>query len=445
MSSHYDSLRLIIESLPVIDSHDHIIHPDIMTHGRNQDMSIPISLLIETITGPENRIALLSSGMPASLLNDIVSGRMETIASRKSLLHYMHNIENTVSYNWMARGMEELYGFDVRKLNENNWDSLENRMQKAYENRYEWMVEVFDRLQIRTSLLNMGTDAGAYYYGGYLQQLSQADLASDQRCFTRIATFDSYAMDPFAAVTEKYAQLVNVSYNSLEEYEIFLEKLADFFVTKYSVKGFKFSEAYFRRLDYDEIDKETARKAFKKERTEEEKKQLSNYISYRILELAEKHQIPVQFHTGMRWGELSLQDLNPIYMEGTLKRFPNVNFEFMHGGYPHLGEMSVIAANTPNVFINMSYLTIISYEAAAQWLSVCLDMVPSNKITFGCDVFHLETLYGGTMYVKDLIAKVLIQKIENRLLTEEQAVSIAGKLLHDNANRLFSLGFTCLN
>ena len=94
-----------------------------------------------------------------------------------------------------------------------------------------------------------------------------------------------------------------------------------------------------------------------------ERKLLSDYIMYLILELAQQH-----------------------------------------GGYPYLREMSILGANSPNVYLNLSWLPTLSYDVSVSWL-----------------------------------AEVLARKVDRGLLTEEAAVRIAARLMHENVSEIYRI------
>jgi hypothetical protein len=91
------------------------------------------------------------------------------------------------------------------------------------------------------------------------------------------------------------------------------------------------------------------------------------------------------------------------------------------------------------VYLNLSWLTTLSYDLSVQWIGRLLDMVPSNKITIGWDVFNIETLCGACAYTRQMLAEVLAKKVRRGLLTEVQAVRIAEKLMYQNAAELYGI------
>ena len=436
-----------LSQMPSVDAHDHVMHAQMMSNLRhhidydaNADTrTTRPSILACLILDLTNLVQFRVSGMSETTLQGVLSGSLRGDAARNALLEGIENVENTTAFQTMARGIRELYGFDLTHLDLDTWDSLEAQIEERYQDPYGWYAEVLDRMNVSTVLLNMWADKGIFYYGTYQGSMTPAQAVSDERCFTRVATCDSHAVRPFQDVTDRYAELIGCSYGTLSEYEVFLESLARFFVQDRNVKGFKVSEAYFRRLDYTHVDRAAAARCFKKDMSPAEWKTLSDYIMYRILELAEKHAIPVQFHTGMRWGELNIGELKPIHLEEVLRTFPNVKFDLMHGGYPYLNETSILGANTPNVYLNLSWLTMLSYDLSVEWIGRLLDMVPSNKITIGWDVFNIETLCGACAYSKRILADVLARKVKKGFLTGEQATRIAEKLMYENAAGLYGI------
>jgi hypothetical protein len=83
---------------------------------------------------------------------------------------------------------------------------------------------------------------------------------------------------------------------------------------------------------------------------------------------------------------------------------------------------------------------IISPWVARQALHEWIETVPANKIlAFGGDYIFVEGAYAHARLARHNVAAVLAEKVEARYLTEDEAVSLAHKLLRENAVRLFCL------
>jgi hypothetical protein len=67
-------------------------------------------------------------------------------------------------------------------------------------------------------------------------------------------------------------------------------------------------------------------------------------------------------------------------------------------------------------------------------------MLPNHKIiAFGGDYFQIEGTYAHSVQARETVARVLAQKVEKKRISIEDAETLAGRLLRDNAANLFSL------
>ncbi len=56
------------------------------------------------------------------------------------------------------------------------------------------------------------------------------------------------------------------------------------------------------------------------------------------------------------------------------------------------------------------------------------------------DYIIVEEAYGHSRIARENIARVLAEKVEEKYLTEEEALQVGKCLLHDNPKKLFNLG-----
>jgi len=117
-----------------------------------------------------------------------------------------------------------------------------------------------------------------------------------------------------------------------------------------------------------------------------------------------------------------------------------VKFVLFHGGYPYGGELASLAKNFRNVYIDLCWLYIISPSYSERYLHEWLETIPANKImAFGGDYHNVENVYGHLLFAKEVIGNVLIDKVQMKYFSEEEALKIAKMMLHDNAVNLFQL------
>lgn len=207
--------------------------------------------------------------------------------------------------------------------------------------------------------------------------------------------------------------------------------------------------AYSRTLSADRVETEAARKIFRslvngnsdKVISFKDAKPLQDYMYYQLLKLAKEYNLPVAFHTGLQSDSKSLiTNSNPALLVSLFRDFPEVNFVLFHGSYPYGGELSTLAKNYRNVYIDMNWTYAISPSYSEQYLNEWLETVPVSKImAFGGDCMVVENVYSELKSAKNIISNVLIGKVRDGYLTEKEAKTIAKMIIYDNAAKFYNL------
>lgn len=213
--------------------------------------------------------------------------------------------------------------------------------------------------------------------------------------------------------------------------------------------GVKITLAYLRTLSFENVSKEKAEKVFTMikemqdtiELSFNQVKPLQDYMMHRVLDLVKKNHIPVQIHTGLQSGNGNIiENSKPTHLVNLFQEYPSVKFILFHGAYPYGGELSTLAKNFPNVYIDMCWDYIISPSYSERYLNEWLETVPANKIMgFGGDFQYVEGTYAHLLLAKQVISNVLVAKVRNGYFTEDEAIKIVQMILHDNAVRIFNL------
>jgi predicted TIM-barrel fold metal-dependent hydrolase len=111
-----------------------------------------------------------------------------------------------------------------------------------------------------------------------------------------------------------------------------------------------------------------------------------------------------------------------------------------HGSYPYGGELSAIAKAFGNVYLDLTWVYVLSPSFSQRYLHEWLETIPASKITgFGGDYGNVENAYGHLLFAKQIISRVLIDKVKDGYFSEEEAKKIARMLLHDNAIKIYKL------
>ena len=168
---------------------------------------------------------------------------------------------------------------------------------------------------------------------------------------------------------------------------------------------------------------------------------LQDYMFFALLDLARQHKIPVVLHTGLQAGKGNyITNSNPVLLSNVFLAYPDVKFALFHGSYPYGGEVSTLAKNFRNVYIDMNWSYAISPSYAERYLHEWLEAVPAGKImAFGGDYTCVENVYGELVIAKKVISNVLINKVKEGYLTEPEAKNVARLILRDNAIRFYNL------
>ena len=89
----------------------------------------------------------------------------------------------------------------------------------------------------------------------------------------------------------------------------------------------------------------------------------------------------------------------------------------------------------------MCWAYIISPAYAGRFLDEAIETVPADKILgFGGDYQVAEGSYGHAVLCREVVSKVLADKVAAGYWSEEEALRFARAILRENAIRVFKLG-----
>ena len=166
---------------------------------------------------------------------------------------------------------------------------------------------------------------------------------------------------------------------------------------------------------------------------------LQDFLVHLTIQEASKRGLPIQIHTGLHEGNQNMvQNSNPELLVNLFLEYGDAKFDIFHGGWPYSSQLSALAKNFPNVYIDMCWLHIISPSRAISALDEWLDEVPVNKIMgFGGDYLCVEGSYGHSVMARENVAKVLTKKVDDGVYDIDEAKKYATWVLRDNPQRLF--------
>jgi len=431
-SKLYQTIRKAVEGVGIVDTHEHLL--------QEKERTAKKSDLFETFLSHYASSDLVSSGMSQEELDKVRNVTLPLEERWEIFKPFWDRIQNTGYVRAINIAVKDLYG--VSGVSEDTYKDLALKMEHANKlGIYQWMLK--EKSGIDVSILD---------------SLSVPLEEVDRKFFAPVTRFDDFVMAKdrtgFEALGKRSGKTIHSFSDLVRALELQFEKASKMIV------GVKIGLAYLRDLSFEKVSQREAEEVFvniynqelfskrqldtRVERVPEglclkDTRPLQNFMVHKIIQLAADKGLPIQVHTGIQEGnENVITNSNPTLLINLFREYKEVRFDVFHGSYPYMGELSVLAKNFQNVYVDMCWLHIISPHSARQALAEWLDTVPWYKIFgFGGDYIFAEGVYGHSVIARENIARVLVEKVDEGSFTEEQAVNLAQKLLRDNAYEFF--------
>jgi uncharacterized protein len=416
----YRRIKGEVDQIRLIDTHEHLCNEDAY-------LKRPADFLVRMLHYVESD--LISAGMPpASGGKPLrVQDLKVPLAERWALFQTSWQEMRFTGYGRaLSRVAHDLYGVELDTLTPEGAGKLNERI--ATDNQPGLYRRVLkEKARIDLSIVDVGS------------------TRVDAGFFVPVIRFDSFVSVQSREDLEALGARSGVTVQSLEDFVRALE-VAFAKAIQEGIVGIKSGLAYSRRIYYPRPSDAEATAAFTKvqggsEVSAEDVLPLQNYMMHQVCRLAAKHDVPFQIHTGLQTGSGNLiTNSKPTDLVSLIQAYPGVKFAIFHGSYPYGGELSTMAKNFPNVFIDMCWMHIISPKVARECLSEWIETVPANKITgFGGDYLYVEGAYAHAEMAREVVAAALAEKVLEGYLTEKDARELAVKFLRENALTLYRL------
>lgn len=421
-------IREAIDRQEVVDTHEHLMDFNTLVQERFRNGPPDFTLLL----GHYPYDDLVSAGMEESSLKTIAKIELPVLEKWKAIASYWKAASNTANNRSVLIAARDLYG--INKIDSSTIGQLSEKISKAYRQPEKWFFQVLkERCRIKYILLDSYWGWDNYTYG-------------DPVMFKSVKRFDNFIVLDSKEGLENLAHWSGSGINTLDDLEQALKTAfraaidSGFVAVKHML--------VHRDMFYQNASKVKAQEIFDKLKNSVhglpvgDVKPLQDYMMHRMLDLAGMHGIPVQIHTGMGAGTGGniIEHTKPTHMINLFQQHPDVTFILFHGAYPYGSEVASLAKNFQNVFIDMCWLYILSPSFSERYLHEWLEMVPANKLmAFGGDYQYVEGTYSHLVMAKQVVSKVLIDKVSAGYFSEEEAIKIAKMILHDNAIQVFDL------
>ena len=170
-------------------------------------------------------------------------------------------------------------------------------------------------------------------------------------------------------------------------------------------------------------------------------KPLLDFLITQALEIAAKHRLPLQLHTGFGDPDLDLRLSNPLYLRQLLENqsWRNAPIVLLHASYPYAQEAGYLASVYPQVYLDFGlavpFLSVAGMRLAVQQL---LELAPTSKLMYSSDAHNIPELYYlGAKWGREVLGEVLGEAVKDLDLTAMEAESVAAAILSENARVLY--------
>jgi len=415
-------IRDFIQQMKVVDTHEHLADPS----GYRRNNKLDFMLLLHHYADDD----IKSAGMSKAGFEKLLTDSMTVTEKWEALKSYWEGSFNTAYNRAALLAADRLFG--IKNIDGTTVEKLSEKIRGAYQT--DWFDEV---LKEKCNLEYVVLDGEDRSFG-------------DPKMFRYVKRFGEFFFVTSAGKVDAISKQQGIIINTLNDlvaalgiaFRKAMEK--DFVAVKVGI-------AYERSLFFDDVSKEKAREIFDKVMTlpanaalqynGNDIKPLQDYMMHRLWDLAKATNTSVEFHTGLQAGDGNIiENSNPALLTNLFLKYRDVRFILFHGGYPYGGELSTLAKNFRNVYLDLCWLYIISPSYSERYLHEWLETVPANKImAFGGDFHNVEGVYGHLLFAKQIVSKVLIAKVKDGYFTEDEALKIARMIFHDNAVAILKL------
>jgi uncharacterized protein len=171
-------------------------------------------------------------------------------------------------------------------------------------------------------------------------------------------------------------------------------------------------------------------------------KPLNDYLLLRALEVVEKQELPIQFHTGLGDNDLDMLYANPLHMRPLFEsnRYKHVPFVLLHASYPYVRELGYLASLYSNVWMDLGLaIPFATIDIPSVWRQA-LSLTPISKILFSTDAYSIPEIYWlAARWGRWGLSQILNELVTIGAFSENETSEAAHQILHGNAERLYGV------
>jgi hypothetical protein len=421
----YDTLRNYIQTIPIIDCHDH----------SKECGPKPVDPIQAVIDG-YMRNDLVSASSDAT--RDFIYNHEIPLEKRWPVLEQAWKRTRHTGYaQVIRRAMWEFYGEQELTL-----PALQRIATRMMDFSDPTVFEaVLDKAGIVARLEDSWFDWKAFLNGSH---------KFPPRSKPVISLPGLHAVNNYSQV-QAITAVLDRTVTSLDEY---VETIREIF-GKLKASGavaFKDQSAYERTLEYSNPTRHQAEEAFNWIMEDPRRslsypdgvRPLDDFLFHQFMRMARDLDLPVQIHTGHMAGTRNeITKTNAVGLTRLIELHRETRFDLFHANWPYSGEILFLVKNYPNVAIDFCWTHMIDPLYSQALLRQAISSVPHGKIHgYGSDLGgdNLTSAWAHADLARENIAIALADLVEVEYLCIEDAQEIAYDWLFTNPNQFFKLG-----
>ena len=159
------------------------------------------------------------------------------------------------------------------------------------------------------------------------------------------------------------------------------------------------------------------------------------------LEVAQQHNIPIQFHCGFGDTDLDLLKANPVLLRPVFERYPGVSVVLLHAAWPYTRSAAYLTSVYSKVYLDLGLsIPLLSVRGMFRAVDEALEIAPVTKLLYSSDAHSVpDAFYLAARWGRRVLAAVIAAAVASGDLGQAEAKAAIRKILAENAIKLYKL------
>ena len=333
----------------------------------------------------------------------------------------------TGAYQCIRRGLLSLYGVDIATYDGQAIVQIDSAIAKNYSDIFPWYQRAMAAAHF--------TDLIRIVHPEFYVREESAQTAAQEAAFTHTLM----RIDPLVGLWAKesprrdgLAKITGVDPSDARSWREFIAKLFDLAAAHRGI-GIKQLQAYTRSLEF--LPRKDSEVVWRGDLSPAQVRVFQDWVVHECCKQAHDRGWVHQIHVGTN----NITECNPMPLALLAKPYSRMNIVMLHC-WPFLKEAGWLAKFYPNIYINTCWQPVLNPEFLAEALTGWLNYVPIYKITCDHDSTSVEMAVGSSLFTREIIAEVLIERTRHLGMNIRDLKSAALDMLHNNAVPLYRIG-----